>query len=122
MRHGKHLYFFLIEMRSLLGSATFWLLTVLGNSLICSSGVVFFLLEHGKNPGVQHFLDAIWWAFTTATTTGYGSITPVTAWGKVLSIFTMLGGLAIFAMYTALFAETILTSKRVFHEYRKQKN
>ena len=57
-------------------------------------------------------MDALWWGFATATTTGYGDITPVTIQGKILSIVLMLTGLAFFGMFTALFAETILASAR----------
>lgn len=89
-------------------SRTFITLTVVGNGLIGLSGYAFYLLERGANPRVTRFLDAIWWAFATATTTGYGDITPVTDLGKVLSIFLMLAGLALFSMYTALFAEAVL--------------
>ncbi len=57
-------------------------------------------------------MDALWWGFATATTTGYGDITPVTLAGKFLGILLMLTGMAIFAMFTALFAETILASSK----------
>lgn len=58
------------------------------------------------------YMDALWWSFATATTTGYGDITPVTDAGKILSILLMLAGLGLFSMYTALFAEAILTSRK----------
>jgi voltage-gated potassium channel len=61
-------------------------------------------------------MDAIWWGFATATTTGYGDIIPVTNAGKFLSIILMLSGLALFSMYTALFAETIISSKDMSSE------
>jgi len=53
-------------------------------------------------------MDALWWGFATATTTGYGDITPVTITGKIISIILMLTGLALFGMFTALFAEVVL--------------
>lgn len=57
---------------------------------------------------MHRYLDGLWWAFATATTTGYGDLTPTTDAGKALSIFLMLAGLALFSMYTVLFAEIIL--------------
>jgi voltage-gated potassium channel len=88
------------------------MLTLIGNSMIGLSGTLFYLLESGKNPKITHFIDAIWWGFSTATTTGYGDITPVTIPGKILGILLMLMGMALFAMYTGLFAEIILTSAK----------
>jgi voltage-gated potassium channel len=116
MRKTKHiifsLKFFLSEMTILIKSPVFILLTILGNSLIGIFCLLFYWLEFSVNPKIHNFMDALWWGFATATTTGYGDITPVTIYGKILSILLMLLGLAIFAMFTALFAETILTSSK----------
>jgi voltage-gated potassium channel len=103
---------FISEMAILIKSPVFILLTILGNSLIGIFSTVFYFLEAASNPKIHSFIDALWWGFATATTTGYGDITPVTILGKVLSIMLMLTGLAFFGMFTALFAETILTSSK----------
>jgi voltage-gated potassium channel len=105
-------------MKLLILSPFFLLLTVLGNSFIIICGLIFFQLENGFNPAVERYLDAIWWSFTTATTTGYGNITPLTDGGKILSILLMISGLAMFAMFTALFADIILISRnRAIEKY-----
>lgn len=96
----------------LVRSPVFLLLTIIGNSLIGLFSLVFYFLEKGQNLKLHTFIDALWWGFSTATTTGYGDITPSTNLGKFLGILLMLTGTALFAMFTALFAETILTSSR----------
>ncbi len=118
----KEFNLFLAEIRFLLKSQFFIFLTILGNGLIGLAGLMFYLIEEGVNPKVQRYMDAIWWSFATATTTGYGDITPVTDLGKILSILLMLMGLALFSMFTALFAETILTSNKLLKEQKKQDN
>lgn len=100
---------FILEMLELAVSPIFILLTFLGNLLIVGFSCIFYLIELEKNPKIHSFLDALWWGFATATTTGYGDITPVTNQGKVLGILLMLSGTALFAMFTALFAEAIIT-------------
>ena len=85
---------------------------MIGNGFILMCSFIFYYIENGTNPKVLRYMDALWWSFATATTTGYGDITPVTDAGKILSIILMLAGLALFSMYTALFAETILTSRK----------
>lgn len=87
------------------------MLTILGNSFILLCSLVFWTIEHEANPKVHRFMDAVWWGFATATTTGYGDITPITDAGKILSIILMLSELALFSIYTALFAETIISIK-----------
>ncbi len=103
---------FITEMVMLIKSPVFILLTILGNSLIGLFSVIFYWIESAANPKIHHFIDALWWGFATATTTGYGDITPVTLAGKILGIILMLTGMALFAMFTALFAETILSSSK----------
>ncbi len=110
----QYLKIFLKEITYLVRSPFFLMLTIVGNTFILLCSYLFWILESGKNPKVEESIDAIWWAFSTATTTGYGDITPVTIMGKVLGIFLMLIGLALFAMYTALFAETIIQYKELY--------
>lgn len=111
-----HLKYFFFEIKTMCTSPTFIILTILGNGLIVLMGYVFYLLESDENPKVARFIDAIWWSFATATNTGYGDITPMTDAGRILGIFLMLMGMALFAMYTALFAEIILTSRKKFRD------
>lgn len=89
-------------------SHSFLVITLAGNLIILGCSYIFYLLEYGINSSIHTFLDAVWWAFATATTVGYGDIIPVTAAGKVLGILLMLMGTALFAMYTALFAQSIM--------------
>lgn len=112
MKIFSNMHIFSRELYTLIRSPVFLMLTVLGNSVIGLAGGLFYYLEAEKNPRLHEFIDAIWWSFATATTTGYGDITPVTFAGKVLGILLMLMGTALFAMYTGLFAEIILTSAR----------
>jgi voltage-gated potassium channel len=104
---------FLVEIGRLVVSPVFVLLTVMGNTIIGIFSALFYLIESHQNQKIHSFMDALWWGFATATTTGYGDITPVTFYGKALGIFLMLTGTAIFAMFTALFAETILSSTKI---------
>ncbi len=120
MNHNKHttkhiiigFKLFVSEMVFLIKSPVFLLLTILGNLVIGLFSLLFYFFETPQNPKIHGLMDAIWWGFSTATTTGYGDITPITFKGKILGILLMLTGTALFSMFTALFAETILTSTR----------
>lgn len=89
-------------------SRSFFLLTFLGNSFVFSFAAFFYKWEGPHHPKINSYLDSLWYCFSTATTVGYGDITPITSLGKILGIFLMLVGTALFAMYTALFAEAIM--------------
>ncbi|WP_164848197.1 potassium channel family protein [Halobacteriovorax sp. HLS] len=92
----------------LISSKEFIALTILGNTVIIVFSTVVFHLETDVNPLMTEYLDAVWWAFATVTTVGYGDIVPMTYFGKIIGIFLMLLGTGIFATYTALFANALL--------------
>jgi voltage-gated potassium channel len=95
-------------------------LTFFGNLLILTLSIIFYQIEKDVNPGINNWLDAIWWTFSTVTTVGYGDIVPITSTGKGFGILTMLLGTGIFASFTALFANALLG--REFVELDKKMN
>lgn len=99
---------FLKLIYGLLTSVPFITLSVLGNIVVFTFAGALFWIEAPVNPGLNNFMDALWWSFQTATTVGFGDITPVTILGKALGILLMLVGVALFSIYTALFARAIL--------------
>ncbi|WP_404429802.1 potassium channel family protein [Microbacterium lacus] len=52
--------------------------------------------------------DAIWWAFVTLTTVGYGDYYPVTVWGRTVAVLLMCGGVALVGVVTATLASWVL--------------
>lgn len=50
----------------------------------------------GVHPGINGYLDALYFTVATLTTTGFGDITLPGAWGRVLSITVMLVGITLF--------------------------
>ena len=65
----------------------------------CSLGV--YEAEH-KAPGatITQFGDAVWWAFVTITTIGYGDYYPITFEGRAIAVLLMLSGLALVSLIT----------------------
>jgi len=54
------------------------------------------------------FGDAIWWAFVTITTVGYGDYYPVTALGRTVAVMLMAGGVAVLSVVTATLSSWII--------------
>jgi voltage-gated potassium channel len=70
--------------------------------LIAVSAVLVYDTEAGV-PGspITTLGDAVWWAFTTVTTVGYGDTYPVTPIGRTLGVFLMLSGITLLGSVTA---------------------
>mgnify|MGYP001050951979 CR=1 FL=1 len=56
---------------------------------------------------ITNFGDAVWWAFVTITTVGYGDFTPVTVAGRVVAVLLMLSGVAVLGITTATLASWV---------------
>lgn len=106
----KHLTigFAIGRIRTILKNPMFWFLTVLANGSILAGAMALFVLEYGTNSSITCFLDSVWWSVSTITTVGYGDIIPETPAGKIVGMFLMLFGTAIFSAFTALFAAILL--------------
>ena len=50
---------------------------------------------------INTFGDALWWAFVTVTTVGYGDFSPVSVEGRVIAVLMMLVGIALIGVVTA---------------------
>lgn len=55
-----------------------------------------FVLRAGEDGSVKNYIDALYFTVATLTTTGFGDITMTTSAGKLLSVFIMVFGVALF--------------------------
>ena len=93
---------------ALLRHPLFHFLTLVGNGFVVLGAIALYWLEKGTNPRLESMIDALWWAVATVTTVGYGDVFPVTPPGKIMGMFLMLFGTALFSSFTALFASILL--------------
>lgn len=82
--------------------------------VILSCSVLVLLVER-DNQGITNFGDALWWAFVTITTVGYGDTVPTTMAGRVVAVVLMFVGITVFSLVTANIA-TLLVRKEQLDE------
>lgn len=98
----KHMLSYSANMLRALATPTISYIIITGNIVLLASAFLFFMAEQPANPAVRGFLDAIWWAFSTVTTVGYGDIVPVTGYGRMIGVVLMISGAVFFFGFTAI--------------------
>jgi voltage-gated potassium channel len=75
-------------------------------------GALFTLMFEIEAPGanITSYGDAVWWAFVTVTTVGYGDFTPVTVGGRVIAVLIMFTGAASVGAVTAAVASRFINT------------
>jgi len=71
-------------------------------AVIFVEGSVMYVVESPSNPGFGSIPQSVYWAVVTLTTVGYGDVSPVTVFGKVIASGIMLTGFAIIAVPTGV--------------------
>jgi voltage-gated potassium channel len=105
LRSSKRIFRELFRNRKETTLASIILLLVL--LLTIGAGTIL-LLEH-KEPGANITTghDALWWAFVTISTVGYGDHYPVTASGKLVASLVIVCGVGVFGMISGLITSLI---------------
>jgi voltage-gated potassium channel len=95
-------------MRSLLAALQAERRTLIGCLVILAGAVLLFAsalyaIERDVQPDKFGTIpQAMWWAIVTLGTVGYGDVVPVTPLGKLVSVFTIIGGLTMIALPVAI--------------------
>ena len=78
-------------------------------STVYFASLTFYLFEHGVNPLVHKYKDALWWAAMDVTTVG-SNIVAVTGVGRVLSVLLAALGMMMFPIFT-VYVTNLLTKR-----------
>jgi voltage-gated potassium channel len=76
--------------------------------MIIFGSIAILQVEHDPNSNIKTAEDAIWWAFVTITTVGYGDKYPVTTEGRIIAGFLMITGVGLFGTFTGFIASWFL--------------
>lgn len=79
--------------------------------MLIFSSIAILQVETAQNSNIQSAEDALWWAFVTITTVGYGDKFPVTTEGRLIAAALMSVGVGLFGTFTAFVASWFIEGK-----------
>ena len=100
----------LIELRTNKHEATLAsILLLLVVLLSIGSSMMLFIESRIPGANIQSGGDALWWAFVTISTVGYGDYYPISTSGRVLAMLLIICGVGLFGMISGLVTSMIAT-------------
>lgn len=78
---------------------------------LLAGAVGIYFAEYEKT--INSIGDALWWAFVTITTVGYGDISPSAVLGRIIAVILMIVGIGFIGMLTGTIATYILNIRKI---------
>ena len=84
--------------------------------MLLFSSIAILEVETAPNSNIKTAEDAVWWAYVTITTVGYGDKYPVTTEGRIIAAFLMTVGVGLFGTFTAFVSSWFVKGNSHHHE------
>jgi voltage-gated potassium channel len=106
----KEMEYVVIERRA---KSTLLVVLLVGIVVLELSSIAILNAEQGSaNANIKNASDALWWGYVTVTTVGYGDRYPVTNQGRIVGLFLLTVGVAIFSVVTSFLADWFRQSRQ----------
>jgi voltage-gated potassium channel len=79
--------------------------------LVIFSAMAILQVEDDPNSNIKTAEDAIWWAYVTITTVGYGDKFPVTTEGRIIAAVLMTAGVGLFGTFAGYISSLFIGVK-----------
>jgi voltage-gated potassium channel len=86
--------------------------SILAMLIIIFSAIAILQVEKDPDSNIKTAEDAIWWAYVTITTVGYGDKFPVTSEGRIIAAILMTTGVGLFGTFTAFVSSLFVTGNK----------
>ena len=114
-RSTRHLINYIFRSKI---QGAFTTVSVIAVLMVIFSAIAILQVEDDPNSNIKTAEDAIWWAYVTITTVGYGDKYPVTTEGRIIAAFLMTTGVGLFGTFAGFVASWFVSEK----EHEKEKH
>lgn len=90
---------------------TFTMVAVIAILVVIFSAISILQVEDDPNSNIKTAEDAIWWAYVTVTTVGYGDKFPITTEGRIIAAFLMTTGVGLFGTFAGFVSSWFLSKE-----------
>ena len=118
IRSTKQILNFLFANRA---KGTFATVAMISFVIVVFASIAILNFEIAPESNIKTASDALWWAFTTITTVGYGDRYPVTLLGRITAVILMTVGVGLFGTFTAYVASFFMQQEAKEEETREDK-
>jgi voltage-gated potassium channel len=108
-RSTKHLLHHLFRSRV---QGTFAAAALVAALMVVFSAIAILQVETRPDSNIKTAEDALWWAYSTITTVGYGDKYPVTGAGRLIAAALMTVGVGLFGTFTGFLASWFVQERR----------
>lgn len=108
-RSAKHLIHHIYKNKT---QGAFTTVAVIAILMVIFSAVSILQVETAPESNIKTAEDALWWAYVTVTTVGYGDKYPVTTEGRIIAGALMTVGVGLFGTFTAFLASWFVEDKQ----------
>jgi voltage-gated potassium channel len=91
---------------------TFTSVAIIALLLVIFSALAILQVENDPNSNIKTAEDALWWAYVTITTVGYGDRFPVTTEGRIIASLLMTAGVGLFGTFAGYVSSLFLQPTR----------
>lgn len=100
----------------------FTTLTIIAILMVIFSSIGILEAENVPGSNIKTAEDALWWAYVTVTTVGYGDHYPVTTEGRIIAAILMTTGVGLFGTFTGFVASWFVEEKKEEDEAKQKLN
>lgn len=108
-RSTRHLVNHLLQKKA---QGAFGIVAVIALLMVIFSSIAILQVETDPDSNIKTAGDAIWWAYVTITTVGYGDKYPVTTEGRIIAAFLMTTGVGLFGTFAGYVSSWFLSNEK----------